>query len=162
MLFSLGSHFSVTYSSWQHVIKLFSLPIAISQFRSVQFSHLVVSDSLQPHVLQQTRLLCLSPTPGACSNSCAPRQWCHPTISSSVNPFSSCLQSFPTSGSFQMSQLFTSGGQNIDLNNFFEVNIYTKIAEILHTHLPISPWPRWNMEHEVYYKFSPMPASTPS
>ena len=75
------------------------------------FSHSVVSHSLQHH--KWTRLPCPSPTPGACSNSCASSQWCHPTISSSVVPFSSHLQSFPASGSFQMSQLFTSGGQSI-------------------------------------------------
>ena len=77
------------------------------------FSCLVMSDSLHPHGLQNTRLPCSSPSPRACSNSCPLTQWCHPTISSSVVPFSSCLQSFPASGSFQMSQLFTSGGQSI-------------------------------------------------
>ena len=76
------------------------------------FSHLVMSNSLWPHGLQQGRLLCPSPTPGACSNSCPSGQWCHPTISSSVIPFSSCLQSFPASGSFPMSHLFSLGGQN--------------------------------------------------
>ena len=70
-----------------------------------QFSHSVVSNSLQPHGLLHARLPCPSPTPGACSNSCPLSRWCHPTISSSVIPFSSCLQSFPASGSFQMSQL---------------------------------------------------------
>ena len=80
---------------------------------SVQFSCSVISDSLTPHGLQHARLPCPSPTPGACSNSCPLRWWCHPTISSSVVPFSSCLQSFPASGSFQMSQFFTSGGQSI-------------------------------------------------
>ena len=60
-----------------------------------------------------SRLPCLSPTPGACSNSCPLSRWCHPTISSSVAPFSSCLQSFPASGSFPMSQLFAPGGQSI-------------------------------------------------
>ena len=73
----------------------------------------VVSDSFQPHGLQHTRPSCLSPTPGVYSNSCPLSQWCHPTISSSVVPFSSCPQSFPASGSFPMSQLFTSGGQSI-------------------------------------------------
>ena len=63
--------------------------------------------------LQHARLPCTSPSPGACSNSCPLSQWCHPTISSSVVPFSSCLQSFPASGSFPMSQLFASGGQSI-------------------------------------------------
>ena len=76
------------------------------------FSHSVVLDSLWPHGLQHARLSYPSPTPGACSNSCPSSRWCHPTISSSVLPFSSCLQSFPASGSFQMSQLFASGGQS--------------------------------------------------
>ena len=77
------------------------------------FSHSVVSDSLWPHGLQHTRLPYPSPSPGACSNSCPLSRWCHPTISSSVVPFSSCLQSFPASGSFPVSQFFTSGGQSI-------------------------------------------------
>ena len=79
---------------------------------STLFSFSVVSDSLQPHGLQQARLPCPSATPGTCSNSCPSSQWYHPTISSSVVPFS-CLQSFPASGSFPMSQLFASGGQSI-------------------------------------------------
>ena len=70
---------------------------------SIQFSRSVMSDSLRPHGLQHTRLPCPSPTPGACSNSHPSSWWCHPTISSSVVPFSSCLQSFPASGSFPMS-----------------------------------------------------------
>ena len=78
---------------------------------SVQFSRSVVSDSLQFRGLQHTRPPCPSLTPGVYSNSCPLSRWCHPTISSSVIPFSSWPQSFPTSGSFQMSQLFASGGQ---------------------------------------------------
>ena len=81
---------------------------------SVQFSHSVMSDSIWPHGLQHVRLPYPSPTPGACSNSCLSSQWCHPTISSSVIPISSCLQSFPASGSFPMSQFFTTGGQSIE------------------------------------------------
>ena len=81
------------------------------QIPSVQFSCSELSDSLRPHGLQHTRLSCPSPTPRACSNSCPSNQWCHPTISSFVIPFSSRPQSFPASGSFQMSQLFASGGQ---------------------------------------------------
>ena len=81
-----------------------------------QFSHSVVSNSLQPHGLQHTRTPCPSPTPGVYSNSCPWSQWCHPTISSSVIPFSSCLQSFPSSRSFPMSQLFASGGQSIGVS----------------------------------------------
>ena len=83
---------------------------------SVQFSHLVVSDSLWHHGLQHTRLPCPSPTPRSYSNSCPLNQWCHPTISSSVIPFSSHLQYFPASGSFQTSQFFTSGGQSIGIS----------------------------------------------
>ena len=81
-----------------------------------QFSCSVVSNSLRPHRLQHARLPCPSPTPRACSNSCPLSQWCHPTISSSVLPFSSHLQSFPASGSFPMSQFFPSGGQNIGVS----------------------------------------------
>ena len=81
---------------------------------SVQFSRSVMSDSLRSHELQHARPLCPSPTPGAYPNSLS--WWCHPTISSSVISFSSCLQSFPASGSFQMSQLFASGGQSIGVS----------------------------------------------
>ena len=83
---------------------------------SVQFSHPVVSNSLWRHGLQHARPPCPSPTPRVYSNSCPLRQWCHPTISSSVISFSSCLQSFPTSGTFPRSQLFTSGGQSIGVS----------------------------------------------
>ena len=79
---------------------------------SLLFSCSVVSDSLQPHGLQHARLPCPSPTLGSLSNSCPLNQWCHPTISSSTVPFSSHPQSFPASGSFQMSQLFASDGQS--------------------------------------------------
>ena len=74
--------------------------IILSSISSVQFSRSVVSDSLQPHGLQHARHPCPSPAPGACSNSSPLSRWCHPIISSSVVPFSSCLQSFPASGSF--------------------------------------------------------------
>ena len=77
------------------------------------FSHSFMSNSLLPHGLQQDRLPCPSPSPRVCSNSCPLSQWCHPTISSSVVPISSHLQSFPASGSFPMSWLFPSGGQSI-------------------------------------------------
>ena len=78
------------------------------QFISVQLSGSVMSETLWRHGLQHTRLPCPSPTPKACSKSYPSSQWCHPTISSSVVPFSSCLQSFPASGSFPVSHLFTS------------------------------------------------------
>ena len=79
-------------------------------------SRQIVSDCLWPHGLQHTRLSCPSPTPRVYSNSCPLSQWCHTTISSSVTPFSSCLQSFPASGSFQMSQFFAKGGQSIGVS----------------------------------------------
>ena len=88
----------------------------VVRISSVQFIHSVVSDSLQPHGLQHARLPCPSPTPRAYSNSCPLSWWCHPTISFSVIPFSFRLQSFPASGSFQMSQLFASGGQSIGVS----------------------------------------------
>ena len=83
---------------------------------SVQFSRSVVSDSLQPHESQHARPPCPSPTPGVYPNSCPSSQWCHPAISSSVVPFSSCPQSLPASESFPMSQLFTWGGQSIGVS----------------------------------------------
>ena len=98
-------------SSW----KSESLPYAPTP-GSVQFSHLVVSNSLQPHELQHARPPCPSPTPGVHPNPCPLSQWCHPTISSSVIPFSSCLQFFPTSGSFPMSQLLAWGAQSIGVS----------------------------------------------
>ena len=86
------------------------------QFSSVQFSCSVVSDSFWPHEPQHARLPCPSPTTGVYSNSCPLSQRCHPTISSSVVPFSSHIQSFPASVSFQISQLFASGGQSIGVS----------------------------------------------
>ena len=83
---------------------------------SVQFSHSVVSDSLWPHEPQHARPPCPLPTPGVYPNPCPLSRWCHPTISSSVAPFSSCPQSFPASGSFPMSQLFAPGGQSIGVS----------------------------------------------
>ena len=85
-------------------------------FSSVQFSRSVMSNSLWPLQLKHDRLPCPSPTPGACSNSSPLSPWCHPTISSSVVPFSSRLQSFPASGYFPVSQFFASGGQRIEVS----------------------------------------------
>ena len=88
----------------------------LDDFSSVQFSRSVVSDSLRPHESQHTRPPCPSPTPRVHSDSCPSSQWCHPAISSSVVPFSSCPQSLPASGSFPMSQLFAWGGQSIGVS----------------------------------------------
>ena len=98
-----------SYSRLHSVLKSSSYDIS-------QFSCSVMSDSLWPHGLQHPKLPYTSPTPGAYSNSCPSSWWCHPTISFSVIPFSSCLQSFPASGSFQMSQFFASGGQSIGVS----------------------------------------------
>ena len=101
-------------------VKIFMSPnsyiFSYLQFISVQFSRLVMSNSLRPHGLQQTRFPCPSPILGAYSNSCPLSWWCHPTVSSSVVPSSSCLQSFPASGPFQMSQFFASDGQSIGVS----------------------------------------------
>ena len=94
--------------SWTHI-----LVYAYFFIIYTQFSCSVMSDSLWLHGLRHTRLPCPSPAPGPCSNSCPLSQWCHPTISSSVVPFSSCLKSFPASGSLLMCRLFASGSQSI-------------------------------------------------
>ena len=108
-----GSHFS-----WRWGKYFFSVP-RLEPFEtgvgdSVQFSCSVTSDSLWPHGLQHTRPPCPSPTPGVYPNACPSSWWCHPTISSSVIPFASCLQSFPASGSFPISLFFTSGGRSLE------------------------------------------------
>ena len=90
--------------------------LSIYKVSSVHFSSSVVSDCLQPHGLQHIRLPCPSPTPGAYSNSCPSSWWCHPTISSSVIPLSSCLQYFPASRSFLEGKFFKSGGQSIGIS----------------------------------------------
>ena len=103
-----------------------STPVYKSSLLMLLFSHSVVSDFLQPHGLQHTRLPCPSLFCIVCSNWCPLAQWCHPTISSFVTPFSSCPQSFPASGSFPMSQFFASGGQSIGasaLTSVLSINI---------------------------------------
>ena len=103
-------------SSFYLSVNFFTLPCWFFLLcSSVQFSHSVVSDSLQPHESKHARPPCPSPTPGVYSNSCPSSQWCHPTISSSVVPFS-CPQSLPASGSFPMSQLFAWGDQSIGVS----------------------------------------------
>ena len=109
-----SSCFLIKYSIVALVKLLYKSITQLFNAGSVQFSP-VTSNSLWPHGLQHARPPCPSPNPGACSNLCPSSQWCHPTISSSVVPFS-CLQSFPASGSFPMSQFFTSGGQSIGVS----------------------------------------------
>ena len=100
------------FSLFENALFICSVTHCLSSFHSVHFSRSVVSDSLRPHELQHVRPPCPSPTPGVHSDSCPSSRWCHPAISSSVVPFSSCPQSLPASESFQMSQLFTWGGQS--------------------------------------------------
>ena len=106
----LHKHFSVFQLKW--ISFLLWLIVSSVQFSSVHFSRSVVSDSLRPHESQHARPPCPSATPGVHSDSNPSSQWCHPAISSSVVPFSSCPQSLPASESFQMSQLFAWGGQS--------------------------------------------------
>ena len=110
---SLNVHFQriqkIIY--WDHPVWFYSWRV---QPRELFVRCSVISDSLQLHIVHHARPPCSSPSLGACWNSCPLSQWCHPTISSSVIPFSFCLQSFPASGSFLMSQLFASGDQNIE------------------------------------------------
>ena len=104
-------------SRHSYIITLFGLLHVPLENLSVQFSCSVMSNSLQPHEAQHTRPPGPSPTPGVHPIPCPSSQWCHPTISFSVVPFSSCPQSFPASGSFPMSQLFASGGQSIGVSS---------------------------------------------
>ena len=112
--FGLSPHLT-TFSSWscKNEYAESNTETLVCLDSSVQFSCSVVSDSLRPHELQRARLPCPSPPPRVHPNPCPSSQWCHPVISSCVVPFFSCPQSLPASGSFPMSQLFTSGGQSI-------------------------------------------------
>ena len=111
--FLISSAFVRSVPFLSFIMPIFAWNVA---FSSVQFSRSVVSDSLRPHEPQHARPSCPSPTPRVYTDSCPLSQWCHPAISSSIIPFSSCPQSFPASGSFQMSQLFASGGQSIGVS----------------------------------------------
>ena len=117
-----------------------------------QLSRSVVSESLQPHELQQVRPSCPSSTPGVNPNSCPLRRWCHPTISSSIVPFSSCSQSFPASRSFQMSQIFASGGQSIG------VSVSTLVLPMNTRDWSLLEWTGWISVHP---RDSPESSSTP-
>ena len=106
-----------------------------------QFSRSVVSDSLWPHESQHARPPCPSPTPGVYSHSCPSSRWCHPAISSSVAPFSSCPQSLPASGTFPVSQLFTGGGQTIGVSASASVCIYVCMYVLVaQSCLTVTPW----------------------
>ena len=133
---------------------------------SVQFSHSVMSNSLWPHGLQHTRLPCPSPTSTACSNSCPLSRWCHPIISSSVTPFSSCLQFFPASGSFPMNQFFVPDGQSIGVSTSSSV-LAMNIHDYWKNHTWLLEKPLWitliftsNLKNNNYtnkFKLCPTP-----
>ena len=117
-IYSLSFHTGhlIITSNFFPVCGWFPGPLFSCFCHSVQFSSPAMSNSLRPHRLQHARPPCPSPTPRVYSNSCPLSWWCHPTISSSVTPFSSCSQSLPASGSFQMSQFFAPGGQSIGVS----------------------------------------------
>ena len=117
-------------------------------FSSAQFNRSVTSNSLQPHGLQHASLPCPSPIPGAYSSSCPLSQWCHPTISSSVIPISSHLQSFPASGSFLVSQFFASGGQSTGVSasaSVLPMNIQDWFPLGLTGLIPLQPKGLWSV-----------------
>ena len=138
---------------------------------SAQFSRSVVSHPLWPHGLQHARPPCPSPTPGAYSNSCPLSQWCHPTISSSVVPFSSHLQSFPASGSFQISQFFASGDQSIrasasasvlpvNIQDWFHLGLIFLISCSLRDSQESSPTPQFKSINSSVLSFLYSPTLT--
>ena len=117
LLCTFSNPYSLSLTDYDYtIILLDESSVFYIQFSSVQFTCSVMSDSLRPHELQHARPPCPSPTPRVYPNACPLSWWCHPTISSSVVPFSSCPQSFLASGSFQMSQLFPSGGQGLGVS----------------------------------------------
>ena len=135
---------SVENSSIHEIFKLYAEDLVVigalskrKNLSSVQFSRSVASNSLWPHETQHTRPPWPSPTPGVHPNPCPLTRWCHPTISSSVIPFSSCPQSSPASGSFQMSQLFTSGDQSIG------VSASTSVLPMNTQHCSPLEWTGW-------------------
>ena len=129
---------------------------------SVCFSSIspsVTSNSLRPHGLQHARLPCSSPTPGACSNSCPSSQWGHPTILSSVVPFSSCLHSFPASGSFPTSWFFASGGQVLSFS--FSISLSNEYSGLISFRMVWSPCsPRDSQESSPTPQFKNINSST--
>ena len=111
------TNFIAVALKWIYIQYILLLPMDTFKSKYIlQFSRSVVSNSLRPHEAQHTRPPCPLPTSGVHPNPCPSSWWCHPTISSSVVPFSSCPQSLPASGSFPMSQLFASGGQSIGVS----------------------------------------------
>ena len=142
-----------------HIWMIMHTHMYIHIISSVQFSHSVMPNSLQPHGLQHARLPCPWPMPRACSNSCPSVGWCHPTVSSSVIPFSSCLHLCPATGSFPMSQFFTSGVQSIHIIKMLVLR-YWLSAEGGHwyqlhfaaEHLRKRWQPYWNIEEWQYSK----------
>ena len=125
---------------WYNSSNLCALQEELEKIREMdQFSSITQScPTLQPHELYHARLTCPSPTPGASSNSCPSCQWCHPTISSSVITFPSCLQSFPASGYFLVNQFFTSGGQRTGVSDSASVIPVSSPSEIIFLNVTLS------------------------
>ena len=133
----IKDYITAMYPAWGQFLLPENLLINSVFFSSVQFSPSVMSDSVWHHGLQHARPPCPSPAPGVDSNSCPLSRWCHPTISSSVIPFSTHIQYFPASESFPMSQFFTSGGQSIGVSASASV-----LPKNIHNWLPLG-WAGW-------------------
>ena len=141
-------------------VKVIDITIGIIDISSVQFSRSVVSNSLQPHKLQHARPPCPSQTPRTYPNSCPLSQWCHPTISASVVTFSPCPQSFPASGAFPMSQLFSWGGQSIGVSASTSVLLMNTRTDLLQNGLVGSPCsPRDSQESSPTSQFKSINSS---
>ena len=141
-------------------VKVIDITIGIIDISSVQFSRSVVSNSLQPHKLQHARPPCPSQTPRTYPNSCPLSQWCHPTISASVLTFSPCPQSFPASGAFPMSQLFSWGGQSIGVSASTSVLLMNTRTDLLQNGLVGSPCsPRDSQESSPTSQFKSINSS---
>ena len=141
----------------------FKISVSINQIRSDQISRSVMSDSLRPHESQYARPHCPTPTPGVHWDSRPLSQWCHPAISSSVVPFSSCPQSFPASESFPVSQLFTWGGQSTGLTALASVLQRNPRADLLQNGLVGSPCsPRDYQESSPTPQFKSINSLVPS
>ena len=152
LYFSFSEDTGSGFLKKQKLLEIFPLPLHWPLCCSV------VSSCLPPHGLQHARLLCPSPSPGACSNSCPLSQWCHPTISSSVTPFS-CPQSFPASGSFPVSWLFASGGQSIGTSASASVppmNTHSTDHKGYQTCVTVFPPHSWCSSAGVWWSLAPL------
>ena len=137
--------YTVPFSNLKENLFIYLVVIVLSEYEEfcIQFSSVTQWCMTQPRELQHSRPPCPTPTPGVYPNSCSLSRWCHPTVSSSVIPFSSCPQSFPASGSFQMSQLFASGGQIVHYSFLKLVINYLQVFSLFCQILTM--WSHWRV-----------------